>query len=102
MATNSTYAKLSDGDLADALGRCKAAKAPLEREEESLKAEIQARGLAIAEGEHYRVTCSPVPQLKLDTKRLKAEQPAVYSQYSYTSTVLRVTCTARLGQGLAA
>lgn len=102
MAINSKFAKYSDGDLADALGGVKADMAPLLEQEEEIKAEIHARGITIAEGDRYRVTCSPVPQLKLDTKRLKAELPAIYGQYSYTSTGLRVTCTARLGKGLAA
>lgn len=102
MATNSKFANLSDGDLADALGSVKADLAPLAAREKAIKAEIKARGISVAEGALFRVVCAPVVKTVLDTDRLKAERPEVYAAYTYPSASERITITAVKGEAEAA
>lgn len=69
--------------------------AELEAEIEAIKDEIKAHmteiGTDALEGSDFRITWQPVSSTRIDTKKLAADFPDIYSAYGITSTVRRFT-----------
>ena len=57
------------------------------------KIKLQMQDAAYGTAAPYRVSWISSDTTRLDTKRLKAEQPSIYSQYSKTTTSRRFTVT---------
>jgi predicted phage-related endonuclease len=60
--------------------------------EQEIKLFMQDHELAVSE--HYRVSWSNVDTTRLDTKRMKAELPEVYADYSSTTSSRRFSIRA--------
>lgn len=63
--------------------------AELEACKDQLKQEMYLRGVEVLAGSSFKATWITVTTDRLDTKRLKAEQPELYSKY------IKTTCTTR-------
>ena len=57
------------------------------------KIKLEMQDAAYATTEQYRVSWVSSDTTRLDAKRLKAEQPAIYTQYSKTTSSRRFTVT---------
>lgn len=63
--------------------------AELEAAKDSIKAEMIERGSEVLTGNGWKATWKTVTSSRLDTKALKAAEPALYEKYSKPSTVCR-------------
>lgn len=65
----------------------------LEREKETIeqKIKLEMQDAAYATTEEYRISWSSFEQTRLDSKRLKEEQPAIYEKYCKTNSSRRFT-----------
>ena len=68
----------------------------LEKEQKQIEQEVKCfmQENETAVSEKYRVSWSNVETTKLDTKRVKEEQPELYENFSKTTTVRRFTVKA--------
>ena len=68
----------------------------LEKEQKQIEQEVKCfmQENETAVSEKYRVSWSNVETIKLDTKRVKEEQPELYENFSKTTTVRRFTVKA--------
>ena len=88
----SRYHNLSDGALADALGRADLIAKAHEAEVAALKDEFKSRGLTAATGDAYAVTASEQISGRLDTKAVRQFLGDAYPRFEIPviSTVVRV------------
>jgi predicted phage-related endonuclease len=63
--------------------------AEIEAAQDSIKAEMTARGAQEAQGTDWRITWKEITSDRLDAKALKAELPDVAARYTRTTTARR-------------
>jgi hypothetical protein len=90
--TTSRFHNLSNGALADALGRADAVLKGAEVECKVLKDEFKRRGLAEAAGDNFLVTATEQISGRLDTKAVKDFLGETYRRFEVAtvSTVIRI------------
>ena len=86
------------GAVADRLGKIAALKAELAVYEDRLKDVLIASGEDAVEGRIFRATVSRFDQVRLDTKRLREEQPKLAEKYEMApQRIEQVRVKARTG-----
>ena len=94
---------LSAGDLVDRIGAIKAEAAEVKEREDTLKAELIARGLPEAEGVLFRATVSQGARWTLDVERVREEMGEGWcNERSKVAAVTTVRISARTGARKAA
>jgi hypothetical protein len=99
----SRFHNLTDGALADQIGKIDAIVKAAEAELKALKEELKVRGLEEAHGDEFTVTVTEQIAGRMDTKAVKEFLGASYSKFevAIVSSVVRVKAVRRLSLAIA-